>query len=238
MNKYFNQFRSVALVAALAGAASIGAASAATPDSAVKLLTANFETRDVVQVEVGDFHFAPGQVAPVHTHSAPAVGFVAKGAIIYQVEGEAPQLLQTGDVFYEPVGPRILRFDNFSATEEAIFIDFNLEQVGEPFIVFEEQPTEAIDRRTLPTIDLGEQTVDRVDIYSRDLEPGQSLELEVSVPTLGLVAQGIIEIAHQAGTVERLVAGQTFSLSSQKAHHTISNGSPEVRAQVITFRLQ
>lgn len=238
MNKYFNQFRSVALVAALAGVASIGAVSAATPDGAVKLLTANFETRNVMQVEVGDFHFVPGQVAPIHTHSAPAVGFVAKGAIVYQVEGEAPQLLQTGDVFYEPVGPRILRFDNFSATEEAIFIDFNLEQVGEPFIVFEEQPTEAIDRRTLPTVDLGGQTVDRVDIYSRDLEPGETLELEVSVPTLGLVAQGIVEIVHQAGAVERLAAGQTFSLSSRKAHHTISNASSEVRAQVITFRLQ
>jgi len=90
----------------------------------------------------------------------------------------------------------------------------------------------------LPTVDLGGQTVDRADIYSRDLEPGQSLELEVSVPMLGLVAQGIVEIVHQAGTVERLAAGQTFSLSSQKAHHTISNASSEIRAQVITFRLQ
>jgi len=103
--------------------------------SSVTLLTATFEARQVAQVEVGDFHFLPGQIAPIHTHTAPAVGYVAKGMIIYQVEGGKPQILREGDAFYEPAGPRILRFDNASATEEAIFLDFNLEQAGEPFII-------------------------------------------------------------------------------------------------------
>ena len=119
-----------------------------------KLLSVHFEAREVVKIEAGDFHFAPGQLAPIHTHAAPAVGYVSKGSIFYQVEGEKPQLLTEGDAFYEPVGPRILRFDNASKTEEAVFIDFNLQQAGEPFIVFEKELTEHIDRRTLPTLTL------------------------------------------------------------------------------------
>ena len=119
MNKLNQHFLTVALAATITAAAFTDAASASTGVSSVKLLTAQFEPRQVVQVEVGDFHFTPGQVAPIHTHAAPAVGYVVKGEIIYQVEGEKQQILSAGDVFYEPVGPRILRFDNASATEEA-----------------------------------------------------------------------------------------------------------------------
>ena len=32
---------------------------------------------------IGDFHFKSGQVAPVHTQAAPAVGYVAKGDITF-----------------------------------------------------------------------------------------------------------------------------------------------------------
>ena len=123
MNKPNNHFRTVALAVTITAAALTGAASASTADSSVKLLTAQFEPRQVVQVEIGDFHFTPGQIAPIHTHAAPAVGYVAKGEIIYQVEGEKQQILSAGDVFYEPVGPRILRFDNASATQEAMEAD-------------------------------------------------------------------------------------------------------------------
>ena len=156
----------------------LAATTAYSSQGSSKLLTAQFEPRRVVQIEVGDFHFTPGQVAPVHTHAAPAVGYVAKGEIIYQVEGEKPQVLREGDAFYEPAGPRILRFDNASATQEAIFLDFNLEQVDEPFIVFEKPPTEAIDRRTLPTIDLEDRIVDQVDIYASELKQSEAIRPE------------------------------------------------------------
>jgi hypothetical protein len=36
--------------------------------------------------------------------------------------------------------------------------------------VFEQAPNEAIDRRSLPTIDLADQNVDRVDIHSSELD--------------------------------------------------------------------
>lgn len=213
------------------------AATAEIGDSTVKLLTANFDARNVVQVEVGDFHFLPGQIAPIHTHSAPAIGYVAKGSIIYQVEGENPQILNEGNAFYEPVGPRILRFDNASATQEAIFLDFNLEQVGEPFIVFETAPTVAIDRRTLPTFDLKDAVIDQVDVFSTDIAAGGSLLLKADAPTVGIVAEGVIELQVNGKVIQRVFAGQSFALPQDGSATWVVNASAEVRAKVITFLL-
>jgi quercetin dioxygenase-like cupin family protein len=238
MNKINKRFQAVALAATVAAAAFTGPVNAGAGVSSVKLLTAQFESRKVVQVEIGDFHFTPGQVAPVHTHAAPAVGYVAKGEIIYQVEGEKQQILRAGDVFYEPVGPRILRFDNASATEEAIFLDFNLEQVDEPFIVFEQAPTEAIDRRSLPTIDLVDRTVDRVDIYTSELDRSGSMVVEGDEPLLGLVAEGVIELRVDGKPKQRIAAGGSFSLAGANSSAKIVNASSEVIAKVITFRLR
>lgn len=204
----------------------------------VKLLTAQFEEREVAQIEIGDFHFLPGQVAPIHTHRAPAVGYVAKGSIIYQVEGRAPQVLREGDAFYEPAGPRILRFDNMSATHEAIFVDFNLERAGEPFIVFEKPPTEAIDRRTLPTIDLADNRVSRVDVYNHVLQPEEVWHLSGDEMTLVYVAEGVVELKAEGEEMERLVAGTTFPRSRNNVERIVTNVSTEVSAELVTFRLQ
>ena len=237
MNTYFKHFQTVAFAAAMTAFATTGTAMAAPQENTTKLLTANFESRQVVQVEVGDFHFKPGQIAPIHTHTAPAVGYVAKGEIIYQIEGKEPTILREGDAFYEPAGPRILRFDNASATEEAIFHDFNLEQVGEPFIVFERPPTEAIDRRTLPTIDLGDKRVDQVDIYTSELPSSGTMKLDTQDPTLGLVAEGVIDLQIEGKATQRIVAGKSFSLPTDNSQATLVNVSSEVPAKLITFRL-
>jgi quercetin dioxygenase-like cupin family protein len=87
MNELNKYFLTVALAATITTIGFAGVTNASTGDSSIKLLTAQFESRQVVQVEIGDFHFTPGQVAPIHTHAAPAVGYVAKGQIIYQVKG-------------------------------------------------------------------------------------------------------------------------------------------------------
>ena len=201
------------------------------------MLTAKFDSRQVAQVEVGDFHFKPGQTAPIHTHTAPAVGYVAKGTIIYQVEGEKPQVLREGDAFFEPVGPRILRFDNASATEEAIFLDFNLEQVGEPFIVFEKKLTEKIDRRSLPTIDLGGRSVDQVDIFTSELKSSGKLDLTSTNPTFGVVAEGVVELRIKGKAVQRIIAGASFALPKAGSQASIVNASSDVSAKVVTFRV-
>lgn len=205
-------------------------------DAAVKILQADFPARSVVQIEAGDFHFKPGQVAPVHTHSAPAVGYVVKGEIIYQVEGEKPQLLREGDAFYEPAGPRILRFDNASASEKAVFVDFNLEQEGEPFIVFEEPLTEEIDRRTLPTIQLNGQQVKRVDIFERVLKPNEAVTVNDSYPVLAIVAEGIVVVKEKGKATRRVPAGSTFAITASKSDSQVMNISSETVAKVITFR--
>ncbi len=237
MNMQFKALKSAVLAATFTATAITGAANAQAVDS-VKLLTANFEARDVVLVEAGDFHFVPGQDAPVHTHAAPAVGYVAKGAIIYQVEGEKPQILRAGDAFYEPVGPRIVQFDNASATEEAIFLDFNLQQEGEPFIVFEKPLTEDIDRRTLPTIDLDDVTIDSADIYTNDLVRGGSFALDNNAPTFGIVAEGVLELQIEGKSPQRIAAGASFSLPSANTKATFVNASSEVSAKVISFVLR
>ncbi len=209
---------------------------AEVPKNSLKLLSAQFEKRHVVQIELGDFHFKPGQVAPIHTHKAPALGYVAKGSIIYQVEGEKEQILREGDAFYEPVGPRILRFDNASATQEAIFTDINLEQKGEPFIVFPKPLTEKIDRRTLPTIAVNGKKIEKVDIFSNELAPKEQLSLKSRATMIGLVAQGIIELRIKGKKPQRIIAGGSYSLPDN-AVSTIVNASSEVPAKVITFQL-
>jgi quercetin dioxygenase-like cupin family protein len=235
---FTERLRPAYLAASFTAVAALSGVAHASSPSPVKLLTAKFEARQVVQVEAGDFHFKPGQRAPVHTHDAPAVGYVAKGEIIYQVEGEKQQILREGDAFYEPAGPRILRFDNASATEEAIFLDFNLEQKGEPFIVFENKPTEAIDRRTLPTVDLGARSVDQVDIYKSELQPDGIRNLENHGPVLGIVAEGVIELKIEGKATQRVIAGRSFSLTNSDTQVTVENASSEVRAQIVTFRLR
>ena len=239
MNTHLKTLRTVALAATLAASTALtGIANAGSKEGAIKLLTANFAAREVVQVEVGDFHFKPGQVALIHTHEAPAVGYVAKGVIIYQVEGGKPQILRAGDAFFEPVGTRILRFDNASATEEAIFLDFNLEQVNEPFIVFEEKPKEAIDRRTLPTVKLGGKSIAKADIYTTKIGPSETLVLTSGDPVLGVGAEGVIEFRVKGQVVKRIAAGGTFALPTVGSQATIINASAEVPCNVITIRLR
>jgi quercetin dioxygenase-like cupin family protein len=236
MNTFTKSFKQLALATALLSATTAMAGDAS--ESTSKLLTASFETREVIKIEAGDFHFVPGQVAPIHTHAAPAIGYVAKGEILYQIEGEKPQLLREGEAFYEPVGPRILRFDNASATEEAIFIDFNLQRQGEPFIVFEKELTEHIDRRTLPTVDLAGQQVDRVDVFVSEVEPAGRKQLTRQELTLAYVAEGVVSVQGGGEKARHFKAGETFSLPAGKSSVTIDNVSAEVPAKVVAFYLR
>lgn len=238
MTKSTHNIRNIALAATLGLGIFSSLSYAETATSSVKLLTANFETRNVVQIEAGDFHFTPGQVAPLHTHEAPAVGYVAKGSIIYQVEGEKVHILNEGDAFYEPTDKRILRFDNASATQEAIFIDFNFEEKGEPFIVFEEKPKGPIDRRTLPTVTLKGEKISQVNVYATELAKNANITLNNSEPTLGIVAEGVVEFHVEGKETLRLAAGKTFSLPAPNSKAKIVNASSEVSAKIITFKLK
>ncbi len=204
-----------------------------------KILSVSFEPRPVDQVEIGDFHFTPGQPAPLHTHKAPVLGYVSKGAIYYQVAGHEPVTLKTGDAFYEPVGPDILHFDNASKTEEAVFTDFNLEQPGEPFIVFPTPPTAKIDRRAFPTTKLNGPIVDRVDVYAETLAPAKEIGPHVhELPVFGYVASGAVTMQLEGGAPQVIEAGHTYAEPNGVRVVAFANASSNEPAKLVNFFFQ
>jgi quercetin dioxygenase-like cupin family protein len=206
--------------------------------SSKTLLTQKFETRSVDQVEIGDFHFAPGQLAPRHTHVAPVFGYVSKGSIYYQVEGQEPVLLKTGDAFYEPVGPNIVHFDNASKTEEAVFTDLNLQRVGEPFIVFPAPLTEKIDRRSFPSLKLTGVTANTMQVVEQTLAPFAMLPLPGANETrYGYVAKGSVSVRVRGEAPIVYLAGQTFYHPKNLADTQVLNASKQDSATVVTFVL-
>jgi len=227
-------FATVALASPLVASAGDGHGDS----GARRLLTQRFEPRPVARVEIGDFHFVPGQLAPLHTHVAPVFGYVSKGSIYYQVAGQPPQVLKTGDVFYEPVGPDIVHFDNASKTEEAIFTDFNFERDGEPFIVFPAPLTEKIDRRSFPSRQLDGATVNTMDVVEQVLRPAASLALPGSRATAYVyVVQGSVSVTVRGEAPILYLAGQTFYAPSHASDSRVVNPSKSDPAKLVVFEL-
>jgi quercetin dioxygenase-like cupin family protein len=71
----------------------------------------------VQRVEIRRITMAPGFAAGLHVHNGPVFGSIETGSVVCQVEGSAETVLGPGDVFYEPAGARIARFD---AREEGV----------------------------------------------------------------------------------------------------------------------
>lgn len=63
------------------------------------------------RIEIRRIRIVPGYAAGLHIHNGPVVGSIVEGSAIYQIEGEPESVLNPGDVFYEPAGARIARFD-------------------------------------------------------------------------------------------------------------------------------
>ena len=57
--------------------------------------------REVVQVRT---ELDPGAVAPRHTHPGEEIIYVLEGSWEYQVEGQPPKTLKSGDVLFIPAG--------------------------------------------------------------------------------------------------------------------------------------
>jgi quercetin dioxygenase-like cupin family protein len=68
-------------------------------------------TVPVDRIEVLRISMLPGHPAGLHVHNGPVLGSVVEGSVIFQVEGEPESVLGPGEVFYEPEGARIARFD-------------------------------------------------------------------------------------------------------------------------------
>ena len=63
------------------------------------------------RVQVREIKIRPSQPAGLHVHNGPVFGSIVAGSVVYQIDGEPATVLGPGDVFYEPEGARIARFD-------------------------------------------------------------------------------------------------------------------------------
>jgi quercetin dioxygenase-like cupin family protein len=81
------------------------------------------------RVEVRRIRMLPNHAGGLHVHNSPVFGVVLEGSVIYQIEGRPETVLRSGDVFYEPEGVRIARFD---ALEDGVtFLGYFLLEEGQ-----------------------------------------------------------------------------------------------------------
>ena len=100
------------------------------------LLNASLETpKSIERIEIKQIDFAPSQATGLHYHPCPVVGYIAKGSVRFQVEGQQERILHVGDAFFEPPNTKILSFDNASSTEPMTFIAHYLLGVGEDELI-------------------------------------------------------------------------------------------------------
>ena len=145
------------------------------------------------------------------------------------------QILKAGDAFYEPVGPRILHFDNASKTEEAIFTDFNLEQTGEPFIVFPAPPSEKIDRRSFPTAPVRQTGVNQATAYADVVADGKPLVQQLSQPVVAYVATGSVTVRVGDNAPRVVEEGKSFYAPGGATTQISAKGGT---AKIVTFQLR
>jgi quercetin dioxygenase-like cupin family protein len=180
-------------------------------DQGKLLLEQDFGTLTINKIDIGEIHFPKGQKVPVHTHAGPVFGYVSKGSVSFQIEGQEPQLRREGDAFYEPAGPNILHFDNASDTEEAVFAAFSLQRNGQSLIVFPVPPKEKIDRRAFPAVELGQTAVHQIEIREQTIAAGAGLAAQKhKAPVAGYVAEGELRLGIAGGETATIKKGQSF----------------------------
>jgi quercetin dioxygenase-like cupin family protein len=82
------------------------------PISRTVLLDARLrEVKPTARVEIREIRILPGHAAGPHVHNGPVVGSILDGSAVYQIEGQPASVLRPGDVFFEPEGEHIARFD-------------------------------------------------------------------------------------------------------------------------------
>ena len=86
-----------------------------TPDQPITrtvLLDARLrQVKATGRVEIREIRILPGHAAGLHVHNGPVFGSIVAGSVVYQIDGQPAAVLRPGDVFYEPEGERIARFD-------------------------------------------------------------------------------------------------------------------------------
>ena len=91
-----------------------------------ELLNVNVGKREISSVKIVEIEFQAGQKAPYHQHPCPIVGQIVSGTCLVQIEGKDPQILKSGDTFYEPADTPVIHFDNYSETVPMKFVAYYL----------------------------------------------------------------------------------------------------------------
>jgi quercetin dioxygenase-like cupin family protein len=86
--------------------------------------------REVVQVRID---FAPGAVAPRHSHPGEEIIYVIDGSLQYEVEGKPPVTLHAGEVLFVPAGT-IHAAKNVGGGDGAELATYIVEK-GKPLVV-------------------------------------------------------------------------------------------------------
>jgi quercetin dioxygenase-like cupin family protein len=86
--------------------------------------------RQVIQVLV---EFAPGVVAPRHSHPGEEIVYVVEGALEYQLDGRPPVTVKAGEVLFIPAGAihAVKNVGNGKGAELATYIV----EKGKPLLV-------------------------------------------------------------------------------------------------------
>ncbi|MFJ4220351.1 cupin domain-containing protein [Curtobacterium luteum] len=69
-----------------------------------------------------------GTTGGAHVHNGPVFGSIEKGSVTFQLGTEAEVTLRAGDVFYEPAGVVVSKFD--TTTEDVVFLGYFLLREG------------------------------------------------------------------------------------------------------------
>ncbi len=86
--------------------------------------------REVVQVRVD---FAPGAVAPEHSHPGEEIAYVIEGLLEYRLEGKPPVTLKAGEALFIPAGT-IHSAKNVGSGNAAELATYIVEK-GKPLVV-------------------------------------------------------------------------------------------------------
>jgi len=94
-----------------------------------------------LKVSVVEVVYAPVGFSKPHTHACPVIGYVAEGAIRYQVKGEKEVIYKTGESFYEAANGVHQVSANASDKEPAKLVAFFLCDHETPLSVAVQDPT-------------------------------------------------------------------------------------------------
>jgi quercetin dioxygenase-like cupin family protein len=75
--------------------------------------------------------YPPGDPGtPPHRHSGPAFGYVLEGAMVFELEGHAPRVVNAGETFWEPGGD-VIHYQDGNARDD-VKVKFTVTMLCDP----------------------------------------------------------------------------------------------------------